>query len=276
MSGSSGIQVSTVHIKEGKMDKKFVCKAEDALRNYDAKGFAKEKMLPGSDAVKGEFYRCSLKAGCSIRPELDMEKIVILILNGKKSYITTNQNLYNVTEPSFFIPDFGRISYQVHAVETIEFIMCVFEMNDWDKGFYKNWNLTLPFFSKYSDGVQYDQDCKGAHTCSYSILQPFQLGHISIGVVKAVGEGTDEKGHELLHQWNYCLGNSDFELTVEEDTISQKPGDWSFIYAGKDHKLLAKPEKEVFYVWVEYFTEEDLQKFYLCQIHNGSLTEAKK
>ena len=94
-------------------------------------------------------------------------------------------------------------------------------------------------------------------------------------MVKAIGEGTDEKGHGLLHQWNYCLGNSDFDLTVEEETEPQKPGDWSFIYAGKDHKLLAKPRKEVFYVWVEYFTDEDLQKYYLCQIHNGSLTEAQ-
>ena len=62
---------------------------------------------------------------------------------------------------------------------------------------------------------------------------------------------------------------------MEEETEPQKPGDWSFIYAGKDHKLLAKPGKEVFYVWVEYFTDEDLQKYYLCQIHNGSLTEVQ-
>ena len=55
--------------------------------------------------------------------------------------------------------------------------------------------------------------------------------------------------------------------------VAQKPGDWSFIFAGKDHKLLAKPGKEVFYVWVEYFTEEDLQKYYMHQIYNGSFSE---
>ena len=66
-----------------------------------------------------------------------------------------------------------------------------------------------------------------------------------------------------------------FDLTVDGVTVPQKAGDWSFIKAGLDHSLLAKPGKEVFYVWVEYFTEEDLQKYYLCQIFNGSLTEAK-
>lgn len=253
----------------------FVCRAEKARREYNGFSYAQEELLPGADAVNAKFYRCSLRAGCSVTPELDREKITILIFNGKTGYITTPYDLYNITEPSFFIPDFERVPYTVHAVEDSEFIMAVFSMNQWDREFYEKWNLHLPFFSKYSDGVQYDQDCKGPNTRSYSILQPFQLGHVSIGVVKAIGEGTDEKGHGLLHQWNYCLGNSDFDLTVEEETEPQKPGDWSFIYAGKDHKLLAKPGKEVFYVWVEYFTDEDLQKYYLCQIHNGSLTEAQ-
>ena len=147
----------------------------------------------GADAVNAKFYRCSLRAGCSVTPELDREKITILIFNGKTGYITTPYDLYNVTEPSFFIPDFDRVPYTVHAVEDSEFIRAVFSMNQWDREFYEKWNLHLPFFSKYSDGVQYDQDCKGPNTRSYSILQPFQLGHVSIGVVKAIGEGTDER-----------------------------------------------------------------------------------
>lgn len=253
----------------------FVCRAQDALKEYNASGFAKEELCPGAELIGGKFYRCNLKAGCSVMPELEPERLVVLIFNGKKGFITTPEDLYNVEEPSFFIPDFDRVSYTVHAVKDLEFIMGVFQMNQWDKEFYKNWNLHVPFFSKYSDGVPYDQDCKGPNTSSWSILQPFQLGHLSIGVVKAEGEGTDEKGHALLHQWNYCLGYSDFKLTVGQDTVDQKAGDWSFIRAGEDHKLLADPGKEVFFVWVEYFTEEDLQKYYLCQIYNGSLTEAK-
>lgn len=253
----------------------FVCRGADALRDYNEAGFSMEILQPGAALIGAAFYRCSLKAGCSVSPDLEKEKLIILIFNGKKSYITTPDALYNVEEPSFFIPEFDRVPYTVHAVRDTEFIMCVFSMNQWDKDFYKFWNLHLPFFSKYSDGVQYDQDCKGPNTCSWSILQPFQLGHVSVGVVRAEGEGTNEKGHGLLHQWNYCLGASDFELTVGDQSAAQTAGDWSFIKAGKDHKLLARPGKEVFYVWVEYFTEEDLQKYYLCQIYNGSLTEAK-
>ena len=257
------------------MEREFVCRAEDAKKIYDAAGYSQEELSPGAEAIGAKFYRCSLKSGCRVSPKLESDHIAVLIFDGREGYVTTEEDLHNIEEPSFFIPKFDSMKYTVHAVEDIEYIMCVFQMNDWDKEFYKGWNLHLPFFSKYSDGVRYGQDCKGPHTKSWSILQPFQLGHVSIGVVKAVGERTDEKGHGHLHQWNYCLGSSDFDLTVDGVTVPQKAGDWSFIKAGLDHSLLAKPGKEVFYVWVEYFTEEDLQKYYLCQIFNGSLTEAK-
>lgn len=255
------------------MSVEFLSEAAKAARNYDAQGYAQSELPQGEEVGDIKFYRCSLKAGCKVSPALDGEKFVVLIFNGKKGYITTNEEMFNITEPAFFAPDFDRTPYTVHAVEDMEYIMGVFGLNKWDKEFYAKWSLHFPFFSLYSDGVQYDQDCKGPHTCSWSIIQPFQIGHVSIGVVRAIGEGTNEKGHKLLHQWNYCLGDSDFDLTVDNVTVAQKPGDWSFIFAGKDHKLLAKPGKEVFYVWVEYFTEEDLQKYYMHQIYNGSFSE---
>jgi hypothetical protein len=254
----------------------YVIKSDDSALKFNKKGFSKEELHPGEDVADVKFFRCSLKAGCNVSPVLDSNKIVILVFNGKEGYVTTGDELLRISKPAFFAPDFDRTPYTVHAVEDIEFIMGVFGMNKWDMEFYKDWHLRFPFFSLYSDGVQYDQDCKLPGTKSWSIIQPFQIGHISIGVVRAVGGGTNEKGHRILHQWNYCLGNSDFELTVDDDDpIPQKPGDWSFISAGRDHKLLAAPGKEVFYVWIEYFVDEDIQKYYLAQIFNGSINEVK-
>lgn len=243
---------------------------------YDGNGFSKQEMRIGEDVADIKFYRCSLAAGHALSPDLDPEKLVIFIFNGQSGYIKANDELFRITEPAVFAPDFDRVPYTVHAVEDIEFIMGVIGMNKWDKEFYKGWHLHFPFFSLYSDGVQYDQDCKLPGTKSWSIIQPFQIGHISIGFVRALGGGTDEKGHRILHQWNYCLGNSDFELTIGDDApIPQQAGDWSFIAAGKDHKLIASSGKEVFYAWIEHFVDEDLQKYYLTQIFNGSLNEAK-
>ena len=70
--------------------------------------------------------------------------------------------------------------------------------------------------------------------------------------MRAVGEGTTEKGHPAVEQWNYCVGDSDFELTVDEETRPHRSGEWSYVPAGLDHSLVAKPGKEVYYVWFEH------------------------
>ena len=79
----------------------------------------------------------------------------------------------------------------------MEFIMSVVDMNPWDKERFEHSHLHLPFFMKYTDGQVYDQDCKGPNTTSWQIIGPGQMGRILMGVVRAVGEGTDEKGHPV-------------------------------------------------------------------------------
>ena len=79
---------------------------------------------------------------------------------------------------------------------------------------------------------------------------------------RQVGEGTVEKGHPKVHQWNYCLGDSDFHMSVgykaenNMETVQHRAGDWSFIPAGADHDLVSDPGKEVYYIWFEHYTDE--------------------
>lgn len=256
---------------------KYVCK-ESVKKKYDANGCScieleLDKDFPDIQELGIHFYRYNLKAGSSVWPKLRADSTVVLMFNGKRAYVEYNGVVYHVTEPSFFIPDYDKKAYSVGAVEDCEFIMGVFKMSDWDWKSYLGWHKHLPFFKPYTEGVRYDQDCKKPGTCSWSILQGLQLGHVTIGVVRAIGAGTDEKGHPEVHQWNYCLGNSDFTLDVEGETVAHKAGDFSFVYAGKDHKLLAKPNKEVFYVWVEQYTDKDLDPYWTAYTHNTSVKE---
>ena len=256
----------------------YVCSA-DVAKNYDAKGVSIMEMPLDRDFADIQrwgihFYRYNLKAGSTVRPELKADSIVLLMFNGKRAYVSCGDEVFHVDEPSFFIPDYDKQSYTVGAVEDAEFIMGVFKMNDWDEDLYSRWHKHLPFFRKYPDCVQYDQSCKKPGTRSWTVLQGMQLGHVTVGVVHAIGAGTDEKGHPEVHQWNYCLGDSDFDLDVEGECAPQKPGDFSFVYAGKDHKLLAKEGKEVFYVWVEYYVDEDLTEYDYSSTHNETVKEA--
>ncbi len=208
-----------------------------------------------------EFFRVNMQAGSQYQPELSSDRIALLCFDGRPAYVSGAEGCHVVEEPSFYIPEFAAYRYVVGAVDDMEFILAYFPMNEWDWNHYKNYHLHLPFFMKQTDGVPYTQSCKKGDTKSWNILSSARLGHLMVGVVRATGEGTDEKGHAYVHQWNYCLGNADFDLDVEGESCSQKAGDFSFVYAGKDHSLLAKPGKEVYYVWIEFFTEENLDIF---------------
>lgn len=65
-----------------------------------------------------------------------------------------------------------------------------------------------------------------------------------------------------MAQWNYCLGDADFKLTIgDESAVEHKAGEWSYVPAGLDHALVADSGKEVFYVWFEHFVRERISAY---------------
>ena len=259
------------------MGYQYVCKAnveKTFVNGYSQVEMPLDRDFPDIQHYGIKFYRCNLKAGATVAPQLLKDTIVLLMFNGSRAYINYGKEIFQVSELSFFIPDFDKQAYTVGAIEDTEFIMGVFPMNDWDKKAFTHWHKHLPFFKPYTEATEYGQSCKLPGTHSWTIIQGMMLGHVTVGVVRAIGAGTDEKGHPEVHQWNYCLPGCDFSLDVEGETAEQEPGDFSFIYAGKDHKLLAKPGKEVFYVWVEYYSEDDLTVYNRASVTNRSVKEA--
>ena len=96
---------------------------------YDSQGFLISELLPGSYQKGIHFYRCSLKAGYSHCPELYKDKIVLLLFGFGKGYITDERNAYHIEEVVFYAPDFDHVPYTVHAVDDMEFVMAVVDMN---------------------------------------------------------------------------------------------------------------------------------------------------
>ncbi|MCB7318600.1 hypothetical protein [Lacrimispora sp. 210928-DFI.3.58] len=223
---------------------------------YDANGIAVSELLPGSYDGGIRNYRYNLKAGSEYSPKLYGDKTVILFFGKGRGYVTDEKDAYHVEELSFYAPEFDKTPYTVHAIDDMEFVLSIVDMNEWDWQVYNASHARLPFFRTISKCSIYDQDCKGPGTSSWNVLQGRQLGRIMIGAVRAVGSGTREKGHAAVHQWNYCVGNSDFNLTVGDETISTKAGDWSFVPAGEDHALVSDEGKEAYYVWYEHYAKE--------------------
>ena len=231
-----------------------IARKEEGPKNFQ-NGYGETEWLPEVYPLI-RTYKCVLKAGNSICPELFSDKTQRFCFTDGTGYITSPKKAYNIEEISFFIPDFSAEEFQIHAVTDLEYMKLVVDMLDSDKAAYEDTHMVLPSFKKFSELEEYDQSCKGPHTRSWSVVHSGNLGRVLMGIVRAEGEGTDEKGHPSVAQWNYCLKGSDFKLTVDGETIDTKEGDWSYVPAGLDHSLLAEPGKKVFYIWFEHKVEE--------------------
>lgn len=235
----------------------YIARNEDLDLAYNENGFACAELLPGTYDGGIRNFKCRLKAGCDANPALYADSTVLFIFGFGTGYIYDAEACYNIRELSFYAPNFDKCPYTIHAVTDMEYVMSVVENNEWDKQVIEAGHVYLPYFQTYSQMNRYVQDCKGPNTEARSYLRAEQLGRIIVGTTRAIGEGTREKGHPSVHQWNYCVGNSDFSLSVDHcEPVPHKAGEWSFIPAGPDHDLVADPGKEVFYVWYEHFARE--------------------
>lgn len=235
------------------MANSYLVRDEEVARDFQ-NGFSITELLPGTYDGGVRNYKCCLKAGSSVSPETYKDKLALLFFGRGLGYLYDGESANNITELAFYIPDFDHYAYTVHAVTDMEFVLSVVEMNEWDWKVFNANHIKLPNFRLHSQCTRYVQDCKGPNTEARIVLSAKQLGRVLLGTTRAIGEGTFEKGHPAVHQWTYCVGNSNFNLRVDNGkTEKVKAGDFSFIPAGPDHDLYADPGKEVFYVWYEHF-----------------------
>ena len=159
----------------------YIAQKEDLVSEYDDSGFAKKEALPGTYEGGIRNYKCFLKAGCQVEPEMYEDKLVLFFFGKGTGYITDQKGAYSIEELCFYVPEFNRTPYAVHATGDMEFMMCVVDMNQWDWKVYNASHVRLPFFRTVSKCIKYDQDCKGPHTTSWFVLTGQQLGRIMVG-----------------------------------------------------------------------------------------------
>ena len=228
-------------------------KKEDIVLNFE-NGFAMTEMLAGAYTYPPvRNFRGVVKAGCCAQPPMHEGCLQVYCLTDGRGYVTTQDKVFTVEELSFFVPAVG-VPFTIHALTEMTFTAFIIKMGERDWAVHNRSRLVLPFFRKVSDSEEYWQSCKTEGTRSWSIINGKQLFPVIMGVVKSGEGGTIEKGHPSVAQWNVILGDSDIDLTIDgEGTVEQKGGDFSYVPAGPDHSLVARPGKTLHYIWFEYF-----------------------
>lgn len=235
-------------------------KKEDIQLDF-VNGFAQTELLPGSYQGGVQAFRCVLKAGATVQPETLSDCLQILCLTGGKGAVLTEEKVYAVNEPSAYVADpFGAFS--LHAATDMTYTMFVVHQAPGDKERYDAFHMLLPYFRPLSQGTEYIQNCKTKHSRSFSIIPTKRLCRVLMGCCTADGsidnsvEGTIEKGHPAVAQWNVTYGDTDLTLTVDGESVDIKTDDFSFVPGGPDHSLTTKPGKKLNYIWFEHYVQE--------------------
>ncbi|MEN6313378.1 MAG: hypothetical protein ABFD25_03915 [Clostridiaceae bacterium] len=224
-------------------------------------GFAQTEMLAGTYKGGVHAYRCALKSGRAVTPEIYPKTLQIFCLTDGKGAIITPDRAYAVNEVSFYVAD-PASTFAIHAATDMVYTMFVVEQTVHDLKRYDAFHLAVPFFQPLSECVEYCQDCKTANSKSFSVIPTKRLCRVLMGVAEANGEkdgtieGTSEIGHPAVAQWNVLYGDTELTLTVDGESIDQKSGDFSYVPAGLDHSLLTKPGKNLHYIWFEHYVQE--------------------
>ena len=73
-----------------------IVKKEEMAPQYDANGFSRMEMLPGT-FPGAHNYKCFLKAGHDVQPEKYADKTAVYCFTAGKGYVTTDKFALNIT-----------------------------------------------------------------------------------------------------------------------------------------------------------------------------------
>lgn len=228
--------------------------SKEALSFSFKNGFAQTEMLPG-EYPGVRTYRSVLKAGHAVSPKTYSRSHQVLCFTDGEGYITTPSRAHEIVGLSFFIANFDE-EFSIRAATDLVFTAFIVDQTDHDMEVYKEGHVVLPFFRLASEGIEYFQSCKSEETRSWSLLVGGQLNRILFGFVRSLEGGTIEKGHPTVAQWNVIMEDSDLTLTIGGESVNQRSGDFSYVPAGLDHSLVAKPGKHLNYIWFEHYVQE--------------------
>ena len=166
-----------------------ITRKEDIMLKF-CDGYAKTEVLKDAYPLV-RTYKCLLKAGYTVEPEIYSDKIQVFSFTSGTGYICGKKKAYNIDELSFYIPDFDREKFSFYAAEDMEITLWVVDMLESDKAAYEDTHMVLPSFKRFSECEPYDQSCKGPHTKSWTVIAAVSYTHLAgeAGYASIFGSG---------------------------------------------------------------------------------------
>ena len=79
----------------------YVVKADEVEKQFDENGFSKTELLPGVYDGGIRSFKCFLKAGCKVSPELYADKTVVIFFGQGLGELEDCDGVHKITELAF-------------------------------------------------------------------------------------------------------------------------------------------------------------------------------
>ena len=233
--------------------------------NFD-RGIARKLILPGEITGIKTFF-AELRGGIANKYLPEHEQLRILVFTDGSGHIVQDGFNVAIEELSLFVPDLNwefmitsdekSLSYlEIMLQLTAEDISCLNERED-----------NFPFFVRYSECGQYDENIKSAKTVSRIILPEDIVPRLCIGSVQTTGP--DEVGthaHPMLEQLFFGLSGNDIMVMADSAKTRFLEKELLHIPLGSRHGTKVETGKVLHYIWIDLFhSMEDMD--YITDSH---------
>jgi hypothetical protein len=229
-------------------------------------GVARRLILPGEVDSLETFY-VTLRAGTAreYRPEVKVLR-VLLFSEGAGTVIQGGFN-QDFSELSLFVPYIHRKFIITSGKEHLHYLEILLHLKEEDLGYLDEKQERFPYFVRYAECRQYDEDIKSADTVSRIILPEDIVPRLCIGSVQA--SGPDEVGahaHPMLEQLFFSLPGNDIMVMAGSAETRFQERELLHIPLGSLHGTRVKAGKLMHYIWIDLFhTIQDMD--YITNSH---------
>jgi hypothetical protein len=197
-------------------------------------------------------------------------KTIYLFIKGYGN-LSSGGNNYDIVPETIMLPNnVEDISFKPVENDTLHYLKISVLQTELDKEDIKTFpkeNTDSIYFKKFTDCKSYTEPIKSPQTISRTILPNKYIPRVAMGTVKTIGpDAVGAHEHAMLEQ--LFLGLTNNQTTVYADDAQVHFPEYSLLHIprGSSHSVSVNANKEMYYVWMDFFVDKDGEEW--LKTHN--------
>jgi hypothetical protein len=221
------------------------------------RGIARKLILPGEiDSVKTFYAELLGEVSNKYLPE--KKKLRILLFTSGSGNVMQDGLNFAIDELALFVPDIHREFLITSGNKSLSYLEIVLHLTSEDMQSLDGQKGLFPYYIRYSECRQYDENIKSAKTVNRTILSEDIVPRLCIGSVQTSGpDQVDPHVHPMLEQLFFGLSGNDVVVSADSAEARFLGKDLLHIPLGSRHGVKVEAGKELHYIWIDLFHSQE-------------------